>query len=150
MATDKRLKQVERECHLEKTKEQSCDTRSDLENAWKEFMNVTNQYREVGMRHAFDFIKHRLEVIECIFNLYNDSRWPTDVLDQCWYQFTNPGGMEGLVGYVHRNRFHVFCRAPSTTAPHAPLSSPLLEQDNLPYFCKDCGLEYNWIRHFAR
>ncbi|VDM55428.1 unnamed protein product, partial [Angiostrongylus costaricensis] len=31
------------------------------------------------IRHAFDFIKHRLEVIECISGLYNDSRWTTDV-----------------------------------------------------------------------
>uniref|UniRef100_A0A0K0DE32 PDEase domain-containing protein n=1 Tax=Angiostrongylus cantonensis TaxID=6313 RepID=A0A0K0DE32_ANGCA len=150
MATDKRLKQVERECHLEKTKEQPCDTRNDLENAWKEFMNVTNQYRKVEMCHAFDFIKHRLEMIECISGLYNDSRWPTDVPSQFWYQFTDPGIMEILVGHMREDRFHMSCRAPPTTAPHASLSAPLLEQDNLPHFCKGCWLEYKWTRHFAR
>ncbi|KAJ1357939.1 hypothetical protein KIN20_016214 [Parelaphostrongylus tenuis] len=46
MATNKRLKQLEKECYLEKVKEEPCDTRNDLENAWKDFMNVTNRYKE--------------------------------------------------------------------------------------------------------
>ena len=45
-----------------------------------------------------------VEVIECICGLYNDLRGPADVSSQCfypprqvWYQFADPGGMEGLV-----------------------------------------------------
>ncbi|VDM64343.1 unnamed protein product [Angiostrongylus costaricensis] len=34
------------------------------------------------MRHAFDIVKYRLEVIECISVLYKNSWWPTDVLSQ--------------------------------------------------------------------
>uniref|UniRef100_A0A0K0D310 Aa_trans domain-containing protein n=1 Tax=Angiostrongylus cantonensis TaxID=6313 RepID=A0A0K0D310_ANGCA len=52
------------------------------------------------MHHAFDFTKHRLEMIECISDLYNNSFWLTDVSSQCcysprqvWYQFADPGGM---------------------------------------------------------
>ncbi|VDM64003.1 unnamed protein product [Angiostrongylus costaricensis] len=63
--------------------------------------------------HSFNnFI--RLETIECISGLYNDSRWPTGVSNQCCYthrqvcyQFANPGWMEGLVGYRRWDRFHV-------------------------------------------
>ena len=46
-----------------------------------------------------------VEVVEYIYGLYNDLRWPTHEPSQCfypprqvWYQFTDPGGMEGLVG----------------------------------------------------
>ncbi|KAJ1361281.1 hypothetical protein KIN20_020497 [Parelaphostrongylus tenuis] len=46
MATNKRSEQLERECNLEKTKEEPCDTKSDLENAWKEFLNAENKYKE--------------------------------------------------------------------------------------------------------
>ncbi|EYC43996.1 hypothetical protein Y032_0475g2134 [Ancylostoma ceylanicum] len=46
MATDKRLKQLERECHLASTGEQECATRKDLEAAWKDFTKLSDQYRD--------------------------------------------------------------------------------------------------------
>ncbi|WKX93799.1 hypothetical protein Q1695_011232 [Nippostrongylus brasiliensis] len=46
MATDKRSKQLERECHLEKTGEKECETKNDLEAAWKEFTKLSDQYRQ--------------------------------------------------------------------------------------------------------
>ncbi|KAK5964839.1 hypothetical protein GCK32_004079 [Trichostrongylus colubriformis] len=46
MATDKRVKQLERECHLEKTGEPQCETKNDVENAWNEFTKLEQQYKE--------------------------------------------------------------------------------------------------------
>uniref|UniRef100_A0A0K0DQ34 glucuronosyltransferase n=1 Tax=Angiostrongylus cantonensis TaxID=6313 RepID=A0A0K0DQ34_ANGCA len=53
--------------------------------------------------------KASLEVTECTSGLYNDSQWPAGVSSQCcypprqvWYQFADPGGMEGLVGHGRR------------------------------------------------
>ncbi|XGW10578.1 hypothetical protein V3C99_012239 [Haemonchus contortus] len=46
MATDKRAKQIERECHLAKTGEPECGTRSDLEKAWDDFTKLEDQYKE--------------------------------------------------------------------------------------------------------
>ncbi|RCN28156.1 hypothetical protein ANCCAN_26106 [Ancylostoma caninum] len=47
MATDKRVKQLERECHLANTGEPECATRNDLETAWKEFTKLSDQYRDM-------------------------------------------------------------------------------------------------------
>ncbi|KIH66372.1 hypothetical protein ANCDUO_03301 [Ancylostoma duodenale] len=47
MATDKRVKQLERECHLANTGEPECATRNDLETAWKDFTKLSDQYRDV-------------------------------------------------------------------------------------------------------
>ncbi|VDM72500.1 unnamed protein product [Strongylus vulgaris] len=47
MATDKRLKQLERDCHLAKIGEAECENRSAVEDAWKDFTKLSDQYRDV-------------------------------------------------------------------------------------------------------
>ncbi|ETN79153.1 hypothetical protein RB195_019083 [Necator americanus] len=66
MASDKRLKQLEKECHLAKTGEKECETKNDLENAWKEFTKLSDQYkdavkkcREVAARSRRNHQQHR-------------------------------------------------------------------------------------------
>ncbi|KAK6011212.1 hypothetical protein OSTOST_23714, partial [Ostertagia ostertagi] len=46
MATDKRVKQLERECHLAKTGEAECETRNDVEKAWNDFTKLEDEYKE--------------------------------------------------------------------------------------------------------
>ncbi|EGT44793.1 hypothetical protein CAEBREN_08889 [Caenorhabditis brenneri] len=46
MATNKREKQLERECHEEKTGQDKCVTKDELEKSWKEFQDVSDQYKE--------------------------------------------------------------------------------------------------------
>ncbi|CAI2338830.1 unnamed protein product [Caenorhabditis sp. 36 PRJEB53466] len=45
MATNKREKQLERECHEQKTAQPVCATKDTLEKSWKEFQEVSEQYK---------------------------------------------------------------------------------------------------------
>ncbi|XGW10582.1 hypothetical protein V3C99_012240 [Haemonchus contortus] len=46
MATDKRLKQLERDCKLASNNEPQCTNKDDVENAWKEFSKLSDRYKE--------------------------------------------------------------------------------------------------------
>lgn len=46
------------------------------------------------MRHTFCFYGKSWKLVECLFGLYNDLRWPVD--GQIWHQFTDPGEIEGM------------------------------------------------------
>uniref|UniRef100_A0A1I7U9U8 DUF148 domain-containing protein n=1 Tax=Caenorhabditis tropicalis TaxID=1561998 RepID=A0A1I7U9U8_9PELO len=46
MATNKREKQLERECHEQKTGQEVCATKDELEKSWKEFQDVSDKYKE--------------------------------------------------------------------------------------------------------
>ncbi|CCE71542.1 uncharacterized protein CELE_F40F8.5 [Caenorhabditis elegans] len=46
MATNKREKQLERECHEQKTSQAVCETKEELEKSWKDFQKVSNEYKE--------------------------------------------------------------------------------------------------------
>ncbi|KAF1765452.1 hypothetical protein GCK72_005404 [Caenorhabditis remanei] len=46
MATNKREKQLERECHEVKTGQEVCETKDELEKSWKEFQEVSDDYKK--------------------------------------------------------------------------------------------------------
>ncbi|VDO41198.1 unnamed protein product [Haemonchus placei] len=54
MATDKRLKQLERDCKLASNNEPQCTNKDDVENAWKEFSKLSDRYKEVNEERACD------------------------------------------------------------------------------------------------
>ncbi|KAK5964838.1 hypothetical protein GCK32_004078 [Trichostrongylus colubriformis] len=46
MATDKRLKQLDRDCKMAASNEAECANKYDVENSWKDFTKLSDRYKE--------------------------------------------------------------------------------------------------------